>query len=84
MYNSTLSLTLALDWCGWSTARPVRFTPGKDPVPIVQEAGWAPGPVCTRAENLIPTGIRYPDCPARSESQYQLSYTGPEIPLMKV
>ena len=20
-------------------------TPGKDPVPIVQEAGWAPGPV---------------------------------------
>ena len=21
------------------------FTPGKDPVPIVQEAGWTPGPV---------------------------------------
>jgi hypothetical protein len=21
------------------------FTPGKDTVPIVQEAGWAPGPV---------------------------------------
>ena len=30
---------------------------GKDPVPIVQEAGWAPGPVW-RAENLAPTGIR--------------------------
>jgi hypothetical protein len=29
-----------------------RFTPGKDPVPIVQEAGWAPGPVWTCAENL--------------------------------
>jgi hypothetical protein len=27
--------------------RPDRFTPGKDPVPIVQEAGWAPGPVWT-------------------------------------
>ena len=27
-----------------STARP-HFTPGKDPVPILQEAGWAPGPV---------------------------------------
>jgi len=27
-----------------STPRP-HFTPGKDPVPIVQEAGWAPGPV---------------------------------------
>ena len=34
------------------------FTPGKDPVPIVQEAGWAPGPVWTGAENLSPTGIR--------------------------
>ena len=28
------------------------FTPGKDPVPIVQEAGWAPGPVSTGAENF--------------------------------
>ena len=34
------------------------FTPGKDPVPTVQEAGWDPGPVCTGAENLAPTGIR--------------------------
>jgi hypothetical protein len=25
-----------------------------DPVPIVQEAGWAPGPVWTGAENLAP------------------------------
>ena len=24
----------------------------RDPVPIVQEAAWAPGPVWTRAENL--------------------------------
>ena len=29
----------------------------RDPVPIVQEAGWAPGPVWTGAENLTPTGI---------------------------
>ena len=28
------------------------FIPGKDPVPIVQEVGWAPGPVWTGAENL--------------------------------
>jgi len=28
------------------------LTPGKDPVPIVQEVGWAPGPVRTGAENL--------------------------------
>jgi len=30
------------------------FIPGKDPVPIVQGAGWAPGPVWTCAENLAP------------------------------
>jgi len=29
-----------------STPRP-QFTPGKEPVPIVQEAGWAPEPVWT-------------------------------------
>jgi hypothetical protein len=33
---------------------PAAFTPGKDPVPIVQEAGWAPGPVWIGAENLAP------------------------------
>jgi hypothetical protein len=43
-------------------------TPRKDPVPIVQEAGWSPGPVWTGAENLSPTGIRSPDRPARSQS----------------
>ena len=31
---------------------------GKDPVPIVQEAGWTPGPVWTGTENFAPTGIR--------------------------
>jgi len=40
------------------------LTPGKDPVPIVQEAGWASGPAWTGAENLAPTGIRSPDRPA--------------------
>jgi hypothetical protein len=40
---------------------PAALYPGKDPVPIVQEAGWAPGPVWTGAENLVPTGIRSPD-----------------------
>jgi len=61
---------------GWGvsiTTRPL-FTPGKDPVPIVQEAGWAPGPVWTGAKNLAPTGIRSPDRPASSQSLYRLSY----------
>jgi hypothetical protein len=35
------------------TPRPL-FTTGKDLVPIVQKAGWAPGPVWTGAENLAP------------------------------
>ena len=75
MYSYTLSLTSALE-LGWvvnCTPRPL-FTPGKDPVPIVQEAGWAPGPVWTGAENLAPTGIRSPDRPARSQSLYRLGY----------
>ena len=50
------------------------FTPGKDPVPIVQETGWALGPVWTGAENLSYTGTRSPYLPARSQSLYRLSY----------
>ena len=49
------------------------------PVTIVQEAGWAPGPVWKVAENLAPTGVRSPDRPARSESLYRLSYRGPHV-----
>ena len=62
-------MTTALEGGEWSASRPGRFfTPGKEPVPIVKEAGWAPGPVWTGAENLAPTGIRSPDRPARSQS----------------
>jgi hypothetical protein len=50
------------------------FTPWKDPVPIVQKAGWARGPVWTGAENLASFGIRSPNRPARSQSLYRLSY----------
>ena len=58
------------------TPRPL-FAPGKDPVPIVQEAGWIPGPVWTGVENLAYTGIRSPDRPARSQSLYRLRYPAP-------
>ena len=52
-------MTAELEVGEWSAARPGRtLPPGKDPVPIFQEAGWAPGPVWTGAENLVPTGIR--------------------------
>ena len=67
---------------GWSTPRPGRFTAGKDPVPIVQEAGWDPGLVWTGAENFTHTGIRSPDRSARSESLYRLSYPRPRLILV--
>ena len=56
---------------------PAAFTSGKDPVLIVQEAGWAPGPVWTGGENLAPIEIRSQEFPARSQSLYRLSYRGP-------
>jgi hypothetical protein len=43
----------------------------RDPVPIVQEAGWAPGPVLMVAEYLTSTGIRSPEPATRSESLYR-------------
>ena len=69
---------------GWSKTRPDRFTPGKDPVPIVMEAEWAPGPVWKGAENLAPTRIRSPERPACSESLYRLRYPGPEVNCSRV
>jgi hypothetical protein len=47
------------------TPRPL-YPRERNPIRIGQEAGWAPGPVWTCAENLDPTGIRSPDRPARS------------------
>jgi len=51
--------------------------PRKRPVSVVEEAGWAPGPVWTSVEDLAPTGIRSLDRPARSKSLYRLNYPGP-------
>jgi hypothetical protein len=63
---------------GWLAPHPRPLYPReRDPVPILQKAWWAPGPVWTAAENLAPTGIRSPDRPARSESLYRLRYPGP-------
>ena len=75
-HNSTLSLTSALDGSGCLTPRSGPFTPGKDPVPIVHEAGCGPRVGLTGAENIVPTGIRSPDRPARSKSLFRLRYPG--------
>jgi len=55
-----------------STPRP-HFTPGKDPVSILQEAGWTPGPVWKGGKSR-PHQDLIPDRPARSQSLYRLSY----------
>jgi len=43
-------------WVVSSTPRP-HFTPGKDPVPIVQEAGCSPGTVWTSGKISSPSGF---------------------------
>ena len=83
MYSSTLSFTLALDAVGGQLHAPAALPPKKDPVPVVQEAGWAPGPVWTGAENLAVIGIRSLDLQALSESLYRLSYPFSTVMTMK-
>jgi len=60
---------------GWVVSSTPRqhFTPGKYPVPIVQEAGWARGPVWTGGKSR-PHRDSIPDRPACSQSLYRLSY----------
>ena len=55
-----------------STPRP-HFILVKDPVPILQEAGWTPGPVWTGGKSR-PHRDSIPDRPVRSQSLYRLSY----------
>jgi hypothetical protein len=40
-------------WVVNATPRPV-YSRDIDPVPILQDTGWSPGPVWTGAENLAP------------------------------
>ena len=74
-YRFTLSLASAQDGGGWSTPRPGRFTPRKDPVPTVQEAGQAPGTIWSCVENLAPhwDSIPGPTSPQRVAIPTELS-----------
>ena len=62
-------------WVVSSTPRP-HFTPRKDPVPILQEAGWAPGPVWTGGKSR-PHRDSIPDRPARSSVAIPTELPGP-------
>ena len=67
-------MTAALEGGEWSAARPGRnLPPGKDPVPILHEAGWAPGPVWTGGKSR-PHRDSIPDRPTPSQSLNRLSY----------
>jgi hypothetical protein len=74
MCSSTLYLTSGLDGMGGQRHAQPLYPRERH---IVQEAGWAPGPVWTGAENLVPTGIRSP-----SESLYRLSYPSPQTAVL--
>ena len=62
-YSFTLSLISALDGGEWLTPDPDHLPPGKNPVPIVQEAGWASQSFWTAGVNLAPAGAPTPDHP---------------------
>ena len=66
-------MTAALEGGELSAARWPHFTPGKDPVTILQEAGCAPGPVWTNRKSR-PHWDSMPDRPSCSQSLYRLSY----------
>ena len=67
-------------WVVSSTPRP-HFTPGKKPVHILQEAGWAPGPVW-KGWKSRPHWDSIPDHPACSQSLYKLSYPAHKSPII--
>jgi len=58
---------------------PAAFSPGKTPVPTVQESEWASEPVCSGRENLTLAGVRTPVRQRRSEWLYRLRYPGPHL-----
>jgi len=67
-------MTAALEGGEWAAARPGRTLPQrKDPIPILQEGGWAPGWIWT-GEKSHPHWDSIPDRPARSQSLYRLIY----------
>ena len=60
-----------------STPQP-HFTPGKDPVPILQEDGWAAGPNWTGGKSR-PHRDSIPDRPARSSVAIPTELPGPQV-----
>ena len=67
-------MTAALEGGEWLAAHPGRtLPPGKTRYPFYRRLGGSQG-LSRRAENLVPTGIWFPDRAARSQSLYRMSY----------
>ena len=66
---------------GWEWEVNATFRPfyllEREPVLIVQEVRWVPGPVLKVAENFAVSGIRSPDRTALRESLSRLRHSGP-------
>jgi hypothetical protein len=81
-YNSTRSLTSAVDMGGWLRHASASLFPVMTRYLLCRKLGGPQGSVCT--ENFAPTGIQFPDRPARSESLYWLSYSGIHMTAVEV
>ena len=78
MCSSIPFITSVVDGRAWSAPRPGRFTLGKGPVHIVQEAGWAPGPVWADAENLAPHRYWIPGPSSQQQAAVRTNHPGPQ------
>ena len=66
-------MTAVLEGVSGQQHAPAASTPAKDLVPILQEAGWAPGLVWTGGKSR-PHRDSIPDHPVCSQSLYRLNY----------
>ena len=76
-YNSTLSLTSALDGVGGQRHVSAALPAGKTRYPLFRRLGEPQGRSGRVRKILLTNGIRSPYCPVRSELLYRLGYPGP-------
>ena len=73
MFNLSARWRLAVNAMPWPL-----YLYETDPVPIIQEAGWAPGPPWTGAENLTPPGFD-PQTVQLKASEYPIDHQSKHV-----
>ena len=68
-------MTAAIEGVSGQQQAPAAIYPRENPVPVLQEAEWAPGTVWAGGKSR-PHQYSIPDRPARSQSLYRLRYLG--------